>query len=192
MGRARTGTRRRRCVADGSRPRAALPLCLLLIVACGRHESASRPGASADAGSRPALPGDGHRTVECRLAALPDGAPALPPGALLQSLIVAADGREAGFRIYEDGRFEAQPLGQDWAVGQALGPEQLGTVRRAIADGHLDRVAGAHRALVPSHGMGANWLQVRDGSAVVDLVFDDPCFVPEIDAVMAQLVEVFD
>jgi hypothetical protein len=138
------------------------------------------------------LAGDGHRTIECLHVGLPGEVPALPDGVLLQSLVVAADGRQAGLRVYEDGRVEAKAIDREWEPGKALAAERLAIVRGAVEGGGLARAAGAHRVRSPTGALGANWLQARRDGEVVSAVFDDPCFVPEIDAVLVRLVEVFD
>ncbi len=170
-------------VADASRPsRAPIP---------PSRPSSDGPATDAAAPARPAVqPID--RTPQCTRQPLPADVPALPDGVLLQSLVVTKKGVETGLRIHEDGRLEALSLGQEWAVGKVLPPDQLRTVRQAVADAQLAKVAAYHRAVVPREGMGVNWLEVRDGGAVVVAAMDDACFVPEVDALMVKLVRMFD
>jgi hypothetical protein len=196
----------------------ALLLVLPLALACGRRESARRPPDPAAESRRPdaATPSDapsaaeaspaeahargadavaGHpvdRTPQCLRGDLPSDVPALPDGVLLQSLVASGAGLQAGLRIYDDGRYESKSVGQDWAGGQTLAPEKLQEVRQGIAAARLARVAGGYRAVAPRPQMSVNWLEVRDAGGVVVVAADDACFVPEVDALLAGLVELFD
>jgi hypothetical protein len=169
---------------------ALLLLVLPLGSAACRREAGNEPDRAAAA--VPAAPQPIDRTPQCTRQPLPGDVPALPDGVLLQSLVISDKGLETGLRIHEDGRLESKPGGADWASGKVLPPDQLQTVRQAVADARLGQVAAYHRAVVPRGGMGVNWLEVRDGGAVVVVAMDDACFVPEVHALMVKLVLLFD
>jgi hypothetical protein len=170
---------------------------LLLVLPFGsaacRRETGKKPDrAVATVPAADAAGGPIDRTPQCTRQPLPGDVPVLPDGVLLQSLVVSEKGLETGLRIHDDGRLESKSVGLDWASGKVLPPDQLQTVRQAIVDARLGQVAVYHRAIVPREGMGVNWLEVRDGGAVVVVAMDDACFVPEVQALMVKLVLLFD
>ena len=169
---------------------ALLLLVLPLGSAACRRETGKKPD-RADV-TVPAAPQPIDRTPQCTRQPLPGDVPVLPDGVLLQSLVITDKGLETGLRIHEDGRLESMSVGQDWASGKVLPPNQLQTVRQAVADAQLGQVAVYHRAVVPRAGRGVNWLQLRDGGGVVIVAMDDACFVPAVDALMVKLVRLFD
>ena len=167
---------------------------LLLVLPFGSAACRGEAGRKPDraAATAPAAPQPIDRTPQCTQQPLPGDVPLLPDGVLLQSLVMSDKGLETGLQIHEDGRLESMSVGQQWASGKILPPDQLQTVRQAVADARLGQVAAYHRAVVPRRGMGVNWLEVRDGGAVVVVAMDDACFVPEVHALMVKLVLLFD
>jgi len=169
---------------------ALLLLVLPLGSAACRREAGKKPDRTAAAVPAASQPID--RTPQCTRQPLPGDVPALPDDVLLQSLVMSDKGLETGLRIHDDGRLESKSMGMDWASGKVLSPDQLQTVRLAVTDAQLGQVAVRQRAVVPARGNGLNWLQVRDGGAVVVVAMDDACFVPEVHALMVKLVLLFD
>jgi hypothetical protein len=169
---------------------------------CGRKEPARRVPAADGTGTVAAGVGtaDGgtpptavDRTADCIHGPLDGPSRPLPPDVLVESLYLDREGTvEAGFRVYVDGRMEAKSIDGDWTAGTTLTAEKLGTVRTAVTAARLGAAAGAYRTAQPGKDMGGSELRVRDGSDLVTVAADDPCFVPQTHQLLAALVEVFD
>ena len=119
--------------------------------------------------------------------------PAVANGVLLQNVLVDARQREAGYRIYADGRFERRSVGEQWVGGPTLSPGQVQRVRGVIGDAAIDRLKPRYEPSATSVGDGdATVLHVDAaiGDAVHHLAVVQPCKVPAIDGLIAEVDEI--
>ena len=77
------------------------------------------------------------------MSAAPETPPEVPEGVLVQSIAIDEHGREAGYRIHADGRYESLWDGH-WKEGKTLTPAQLAAVRHAIESVPLGDLAGRY------------------------------------------------
>lgn len=152
---------------------------LLLLIACQSPE-----GASADA----------IVNTACGQAEGMMQHPDTPEGILLQVLLINADDREGGYRIYSDGRYESLVLGESWQAQPALTPQQLESARAAIADIPWARLRPLYQpeAPIPEGDSNTLWVQTIDNAGTLhSIAVVSPCQVPEIEALTAKLVAIF-
>jgi hypothetical protein len=117
--------------------------------------------------------------------------PVAPEHILLQSVLIDAHGRAAGYRIYDDGRYETRPAGAEWASGTPLTPEQLAAVHAAISAAALERLESRYPALRQTDDQATLWMQiVRDGQ-LHSIAIESPRTIPAIERLSADLVEIF-
>jgi hypothetical protein len=119
--------------------------------------------------------------------------PAVADGVLLQNVLVASHQREAGYRIYADGRFERRSVGEQWVGGPALTPGQVQRVRGVIGDAAIDRLKPRYEPSAPSTGDGGDAVLHVDaaiGDTVHHVAVVEPCKVPAIDGLIAEVDEI--
>ena len=119
--------------------------------------------------------------------------PVVGEGVLLQNVLVDARGRQAGYRIYDDGRLERRPSGKPWVSGPTLIREQVERVRGAISEARIDQLepryepTAAQRADVESMVLH---LHAEIDGAVRNVAVVRPCKVPAVDGLIARVNEV--
>jgi hypothetical protein len=116
--------------------------------------------------------------------------PVVGGGVLLQNLLVDARGRQAGYRIYDDGRLERRPSGKPWVSGPTLVPEQVERVRTAIRGAGIDRLAPRYEP-TPAQRADAESVVLPvhteiDG-AVHNVAVVRPCKVQAVDGLIARV-----
>jgi hypothetical protein len=117
--------------------------------------------------------------------------PELPAGALVQSLVVDADGGRAGYRIFADGRYQTLGRGGGWSDTTPLDASRLATVERALDAVPLDDLAGRYEADTGETEPNVLWFQVtRDGSTRTVSVVGSRR-VPELERLTALLTDAF-
>jgi hypothetical protein len=109
---------------------------------------------------------------------------------LLQNVLVDARGRQAGYRIYEDGRLERRPIGKPWVSGPTLVREQVERVRGAIRGSGVDRLEPRYEP-TPAQRADAEGVVLHlhaevDGAPRTVAVVR-PCRVPAVDALIARV-----
>jgi hypothetical protein len=117
--------------------------------------------------------------------------PELPEGALVQSIVVTADGARAGYRIFADGRYQTLPPGGGWTDTTPLDASRLATVQRALEAVSLDDLAGRYEADTGETEPNVLWFQVsRDGATRTVSVVGSRR-VPELERLTALLTDAF-
>jgi hypothetical protein len=115
--------------------------------------------------------------------------PELPAGALVQSIVVGADGKRAGYRIFADGRYET--LAGEWTAAAPLSDERREAVERALDAVPLDDLAGRYEADTGETEPNVLWFQVaRDGTTRTVSVVGSRR-VPELERLTALLTDAF-
>ena len=122
------------------------------------------------------------------MSAAPDTPPELPDGVLVQSIAVDEHEREAGYRIYADGRYESLSPGGGWQAGETLGPERLAAVERAIESVPLDGLAGRYE---DPDDPQVTWVQVLQGGRIRTVSVAGGRRVPELDRLTGLLTDAF-
>jgi len=118
-------------------------------------------------------------------------APAIPEGLLLQFLRVDAEGEEAGYRIYADGRYETRAAGKPWVQGNPLNVDQLEDARAALADAALDTLPAVSELPGVRHDGRVLWVQAVLEGAEQSVALVGPASQPAIHALSARLVALF-
>ena len=115
--------------------------------------------------------------------------PTVPQGVLLQNLVVDARGREGGYRIHDDGRFERRSVGGEWQEAPTLAPAQVTAVRTAIGDAGLSRLEPRYEPAAAPADDGGSTLHVhaRVDGAVRHVAVVRPCRVAEVDALVTRV-----
>jgi len=116
--------------------------------------------------------------------------PVVGRGVLLQNLLVDARGRQAGYRIYDDGRLERRPSGKPWVSGPTLVAEQVERVRVAIRGAGIDRLEARYEPTpvqrADAQSMVLNVHTEIDG-APHNVAVVRPCNVPSVEALIARV-----
>jgi hypothetical protein len=115
--------------------------------------------------------------------------PALPAGALVQSIVVDADGKRAGYRIFGDGRYET--LAGDWTATEPLTAERLQAVKRALEAVPLDDLAGRYEADTGETDPNVLWFQVARDDVARTVSVVGSRRVPELERLTALLTDAF-
>lgn len=118
-------------------------------------------------------------------------APALPDGVLLQSVYIDAEGEEAGWRVWSDGRHEGRRAGGDWIAAPPIDAGGLDEIARILDDADLAAMDGVHRPDAETQHGSALWFQVArpDGPPVTVGLMDDAS-LPALDALVARLTPI--
>ncbi|MBI5500263.1 MAG: hypothetical protein HY907_08475 [Deltaproteobacteria bacterium] len=132
------------------------------------------------------------RTPVCSHEARADVAELPPADVLVESSIVPPTGTPTGIRIRQNGLVESRQADGSWAAGKTLSGTEMEDVRRAIAQAHLEEVAGAHRMEDPTPGVAESRIFARVGSELLTVSSDEPCFLPQVHSLLLVLVEIFD
>jgi hypothetical protein len=115
--------------------------------------------------------------------------PELPAGALVQSIVVDADGKRAGYRIFGDGRYET--LADDWTAAEPLSAERVEAVKRAVEAVPLDDLAGRYEADTGETEPNVLWFQVARGGSTHTVSVVGSRRVPELERLTALLTDAF-
>ncbi len=115
--------------------------------------------------------------------------PALPPGVLLQSIVVDARGRESGYRIFHDGRYQSRTAGGRWTDGPALDEHRLAAVREAVATAGIEHLQ-PYYAAPEADDRGVLWMQLGENDPPRAVAVELPRRVPEIDRLAGRLVAI--
>ena len=119
--------------------------------------------------------------------------PVVGDGVLLQDIVVDARGRQAGYRIYDDGRLEQRPSGKPWVSGPTLIREQVERVRGAIREAGIDRLEPRYEPTAAQRADAASMvlhLHTEIDGAVRNVAVVRPCKVPAVDGLIARVNEV--
>jgi hypothetical protein len=115
--------------------------------------------------------------------------PDVPDDALVQSIVVDAEGKRSGYRIFGDGRYET--LAGAWTAGTPLDAKRLQAVQDAIATVPLDGLAGRYEQETGETDPNVLWFQVvRDGTLRTVSVVGSRR-VPELEQLTARLTDAF-
>ena len=117
-----------------------------------------------------------------------DSPPEVPDGVLVQSIVIDEHDREAGYRIYADGRYESLPHDGRWQEGEPLNPERLEAVERAIESVPLDDLAGRYENPGDPQVL---WMQVAQHGRIRTVEVAGNRRVPELDRLSALLTDAF-
>jgi hypothetical protein len=120
--------------------------------------------------------------------------PTVPKDVLLQVLLVDPHDREAGYRIYSDGRYESRPLGESWRFDIQLTPNQMQAVRAAILEARFENLQSSYHPPQPLSDQDGNisWYQITDDTGIVRTVeIGEPCKVSEINVLTNQIFMAF-
>jgi hypothetical protein len=117
--------------------------------------------------------------------------PELPAGALVQSLVVDADGGRAGYRIFADGRYQTLPRGGGWSDTTPLDASRLAAVERALDAVPLDDLAGRYEADTGETEPNVLWFQVARGGSTRTVSVVGSRRVPELERLTALLTDAF-
>jgi uncharacterized protein (DUF2461 family) len=119
--------------------------------------------------------------------------PVVGEGVLLQDVVVDARGRQAGYRIYDDGRLERRPSGKPWVSGPTLIREQVERVRGAIREAGIDRLEPRYEPTAAQRAEAASMvlhLHTEIDGAVRNVAVVRPCKVPAVDGLIARVNDV--
>ena len=117
-----------------------------------------------------------------------DTPPELPDGVLVQSIVIDEHDREAGYRIFADGRYESLPSDGGWQEGETLTADRLAAVERAIESVPLDDLAGRYEHPDDPQVL---WMQVAQGGRIRTVSVAGGRRVPELDRLSALLTDAF-
>lgn len=117
--------------------------------------------------------------------------PVVPEHILLQSVLIDAHGREAGYRIYDDGRYETRPAGETWSPGTPLTPEQLAAVQAAITAAAPEQLDSSYPAQQLTDHQATLWIQIMRNGRLHSIAIEDSRTVPAIERLSAELVAIF-
>jgi hypothetical protein len=115
----------------------------------------------------------------------------MPAGLLVQFISLDAEGGEAGYRIYADGRYETHPVGKAWSWGEPLDEGQLAGVRAAVAEAEFAALPTVNERPGVRHDGRMLWVQAVDGAGAHSIVLVGPARLPAIDQLSARLMAVF-
>ena len=117
--------------------------------------------------------------------------PPLPDGVLIQSTYVDSEGREAGWRVWADGRHEGRRAGEDWQAGPAIDAGGMDEIARILDDEDLAAMEGVHRRDTETEHESALWFQIaRAGAPPVTVGLMDGARLEALDRLVARLAPV--
>ena len=157
--------------------RGVLVLLVVITAACsGSSQAADRASQTSQSG--------------CRTGGQMSDGPVVGSDVLLQNVLVDGRGRQAGYRIYDDGRLERRPIGKPWVSGPTLVREQVERVRGAIRGSGVDRLEPRYEP-TPAQRADAEGVVLHlhaevDGAPRTVAVVR-PCRVPAVDALIARV-----
>ena len=122
------------------------------------------------------------------MSAAPDIPPDVPDGVLVQSIAIDEHGREGGYRIFADGRYESRSHDGTWEAGETLTPDRVEAVESAIASVPLDGLAGRYENPDDPQVL---WMQVAQGGRIRTVSVAGNRRVPELEQLTARLTDVF-
>jgi hypothetical protein len=117
--------------------------------------------------------------------------PDVPEGVLVQSILVDAEGRRSGYRIFADGRYQSLSRDADWTDDAALDAARVREIEGALDAVPLDDLAGRYEADTGETEPNVLWFQVarRGGVRTVSVVGSRR--VPELERLTALLTDAF-
>jgi hypothetical protein len=114
--------------------------------------------------------------------------PPLPDGVLIQSTYEDSEGREAGWRVWADGRHEGRRAGEDWQAGPPIDAAGLEEIARILDAEDLAAMEGEHRRDVETEHSSALWFQIaREGRPPVTVGLIDGARLDALDRLVARL-----
>ena len=116
--------------------------------------------------------------------------PDLPEDVLFQSQIIGDNNQDAGYRIYNDGRYFSRRVGQSWQAQADLTSGQLERVRTAIAEAGFEGLDPVYRAQGRVEDR-VLWTQARIGSKAYHVAIIGRVQVPAIEELTQKLVALF-
>jgi hypothetical protein len=122
------------------------------------------------------------------VSAAPDTPPEVPEGVLVQSIAIDEHGRQAGYRIHADGRYETLPRDGGWQEGERLTPDRLAAVERAIESVPLGGLAGRYETAGDPQVL---WMQVAQGGRIRTVSVVGNRRVPELERLTTALTDAF-
>ena len=127
----------------------------------------------------------------CRTGGQTSDGPVVDNGVLLQNVLIDARGRQAGYRIYDDGRLEQRPSGKPWVSGPTLTTEQVERVRGAIRLAGIDKLERRYEPTARADGDAVVLhLHADVNGAMRQVAVVRPCKVPAVDALIARVNDV--
>ena len=117
--------------------------------------------------------------------------PDVPEGVLVQSILVDADGRRSGYRIFADGRYQSLRRDAGWTDDAPLDATRLHAVRRALDAASLDDLAGRYEADTGEAEPNVLWVQIARGGGVRTVSVVGSRRVPELERLTALLTDAF-
>jgi hypothetical protein len=117
--------------------------------------------------------------------------PPLPDGVLVQSTYIDSEGREAGWRVWDDGRHEGRRAGEGWEAGPPIGARGIDEIRSILADADGAALDGLHRPETETEHESVHWFQIArgDGPPVTAGLLDG-ARVEALDRLVARLTPV--
>jgi hypothetical protein len=117
--------------------------------------------------------------------------PDVPAGVLVQSILVDAEGRRSGYRIFADGRYQSLARDADWTDDAPVDETRLREVRHALDAVPLDDLAGRYEAETGETEPNVLWLQIARQGAVRTVSVVGGRRVPELERLTARLTDAF-
>lgn len=117
--------------------------------------------------------------------------PEVPPGVLVQSILVDPEGRRSGYRIFADGRYQSLPRDAGWTDDAPLDATRLREVERALDAVGLDDLAGRYEADTGEAEPNVLWFQIARGGRVRTVSVVGGRRVPELERLTALLTDAF-
>ena len=127
----------------------------------------------------------------CQVGETMGTTPEMLEGVLLQSVLVTAEGEEAGYRIFADGRYQSKTINQDWTNGTDLMADQVDQVRTIITEAHFDQLDALYEPTQAGSDRNTLWMQAREAGQLYQVAIVGSCEVPQIQTLSQQLLEIF-
>jgi len=117
--------------------------------------------------------------------------PPLPDGVLIQSTYIDSEGREAGWRVWSDGRHEGRRADDDWRAGPPIDAGGLREIRAILDEADLAALDGMHHPDAETEHTSVHWFQVaRPGRPPIAAELLDGARVEALDRLVARLTPV--
>ncbi len=116
--------------------------------------------------------------------------PPLPDGVLIQSTYVDSEGREAGWRVWADGRHEGRRAGEGWQAGPTIDAAGMDEIARILDEEDVAGIQGVHRRDIETEHTSTLWLQIARGGRPVTVARVDGARLEGLDRLVARLAPV--
>jgi hypothetical protein len=118
--------------------------------------------------------------------------PPLPDGVLVQSIYEDAEGEQAGWRVWRDGRHEGRRADDEgWTAGPTIDAAGVDELRAILDDADLDAMAGVHRPEGETEHESTLWFQVaRSDGTTATVALTGGASLPALDALIARLTPI--